>query len=153
MKYYDDMGPGKGNCTFGIGALVHRGPCSAEELVKTITDTQVEVAFDLRGAQAEQAIERNVHVALTQAQCDALVSLTFNRRPSGSFRAYELINAGNLQGAANWIASLTHVMVRKNGRAVSVVAPGLIQRRIEESAPFRTARYCARFSACCRSSL
>lgn len=137
MKYYDDMGPGKGNCTFGIGSLVHRGPCTAEELATKVTDGQVEAAFAARVRDAERAIDRNVTVPLTQAQYDALVSLTFNRGPTGAYRAYELINAGDLQGAANWISTLVKVSVQKKGKRVAVKAGGLVQRRAEESAPFR----------------
>lgn len=140
MKYYDDMGPGKGNCTFGIGALVHRGPCSAAELKTKVTDAQVEAAFVSRVAEAERAIARNVKVELTQAQFDALVSLTFNRGPTGAFHAFELVNTGDLQGAANWISTLVQVKVKKNGHWATVTAPGLVQRRAEESAPFRIAK-------------
>ncbi len=137
MKYYDDMGPGKGNCTFGIGSLVHRGPCSTQELATKVTDTQVEAAFSARVGDAERAIGRNVTVPLTQAQFDALVSFTFNRGPSGAYHAYELINAGDLQGAANWITTLVKVTLQKNGKRTTVTAAGLVQRRAEESAPFR----------------
>lgn len=32
FNYYDGMGPGKGNCTWGPGILAHRGPCAANEV-------------------------------------------------------------------------------------------------------------------------
>lgn len=133
MKYYDDMGPGKRNCTFGIGSLVHRGPCSTQELATKVTDAQVEAAFSARMGDAERAIGRNVTVPLTHA----LVSFTFNRGPSGAYHAYELINAGDLQGTANWITTLVKVTLQKNGKRTTVTAAGLVQRRAEESAPFR----------------
>lgn len=137
MAYYDDMGPGKGNCTFGIGALVHRGPCSTVELARKVTEVEVESEFVARVSEAERAVARNVKATLTQAQFDALVSFTYNRGPTGAFHAYELLNAGNFEGAASWISGLFHVKVKKKGRWVVIVAPGLIQRRAEESAPFR----------------
>jgi lysozyme len=140
LKNYDDMGPGVGNCTFGVGALLHRGPCSELELAATVTEAQVEAAYSARVADAERAVARNLTATLTQAQFDALVSLTFNRGPRGAYHAYELINAGDLQGAADWIATLVEVRVRKDGREVSVEAPGLVRRRAEESAPFRRPR-------------
>ena len=103
------------------------------------TDALVEAAFVARVADAERAVERNVKVPLTQAQCDALVSLTFNRGLSGSFRAYQLINNGKMQEAATWISSLVHVKVKQKGHWKAVKAAGLVQRRTEESAPFRAA--------------
>jgi lysozyme len=87
---------------------------------------------------AEQAVGRRVKVALTQAQFDALVSYTFSRGAHGASGAYELINAQNFAGAAKEISSKTGVrMKNKAGKFVHVVAPGLIARRAEESAPFR----------------
>jgi lysozyme len=139
MKYYDDLGPGKGNCSWGIGMKEHRGPCTAEELSRKVTEEQVATGFGQRVRDAERAVERNVKVQLTQAQFDALVSLTFNRGPTGAFHAYELLNAGDFDGAANWIATLTSSKVKKKGHWVSVLVPGLIPRRAEESAPFRNA--------------
>lgn len=137
MKYYDDLGPGKGNCSWGIGMMEHRGPCTAGELARKVTEEQVTTGFAQRIRDAERAVERNVNVKLTQAQFDALVSLTFNRGATGAFHAYMLINAGNFDGAANWISTLISSKVKKNGHWVSVLVPGLIPRRAEESAPFR----------------
>lgn len=137
MKYYGDMGKGKGNCTFGIGTLVHRGPCNTAELATTVTDAQVEGAFSASVRDAERAINRNVTVPLTQAQFDSLVSFTFNRGSTGAYHAFELINAGDMQGAADWITTLVNVTIQKKGKRVTVRAAGLIQRRAEESAPFR----------------
>jgi hypothetical protein len=42
FKYYDDMGTGKGNCTWGPGILAHRGPCSKEELARPVSAAAVE---------------------------------------------------------------------------------------------------------------
>jgi lysozyme len=36
-RYYDDGGrPGRGNCTWGIGTLAHRGACTDEELKRSV---------------------------------------------------------------------------------------------------------------------
>lgn len=32
LKYYNDMGRNKGNCTWGIGFYAHKGVCTPEEL-------------------------------------------------------------------------------------------------------------------------
>jgi GH24 family phage-related lysozyme (muramidase) len=119
--------------------LEHRGPCTAQELAKKVSDEQIDDGFAIRVRDAEKAVERNVKTELTQDQFDALVSLTFNRGATGSSHAYQLINAGDFDGAAIWIATLTRCKVRRKDRWVSVLAPGLIQRRAEESAPFRNA--------------
>jgi GH24 family phage-related lysozyme (muramidase) len=134
-NYYDDMGPGKGNCTWGAGILAHRGPCSKDELKKPVSQAEVEAEFSRRVAKAERAVRRNVtNQSLTQAQFDALVSLTYNAGAQGASDTYELVDSGDLKGAAANIASMIKTTV--NGQ--KVIARGLIPRRAEESAPFRS---------------
>lgn len=136
MRYYDDMGKGKGNCTMGIGHLIHKNPCTAEELVIKVTDEDVMRGFhsDLRAA--ENAVNRNVKVSLTQEQFDGLVSYTYNRGPTGAMAAFHLINAGDLQGAATEMKKRVTVKVKKKGKMVTESAAGLVARRAEETAPF-----------------
>jgi GH24 family phage-related lysozyme (muramidase) len=133
-NYYDDMGPGKGNCTWGPGILAHRGPCTKDELVKAVSSAEVEAEFSRRVAKAEREVRSHVQKqALTQDQFDALVSLTYNAGARGSRGTYKLIEKGDLTGAAANIATMTKTTV--SGK--QVVAKGLISRRAEESAPFR----------------
>lgn len=139
MKYYDDGGPGRGNCTWGIGTKAHTGPCTKEELVREVTDPDVEREFTSRLREAERGVERNVKVELTQAQFDALVSLAYNVRVRGSLPVYELLNSGDFEGAANYIAGMTRAKQKRKGKWKEVVLRGLIPRRLEESAPFRSA--------------
>lgn len=139
MKYYDDGGPGRGNCTWGIGTKAHRGPCTKEELSRKVTDADIEREFTSRLHVAEQGVERNVKVQLTQAQFDALVSLTYNAGVAGSSKVFELINAGDFEGAANKIAGMTYGHEVRKGKRVKVRYRGLIPRRAEEAAPFRKA--------------
>lgn len=140
MGYYDHGGPGKGNCTFGIGTLAHHGPCSPDELAKKVTESEVESAFVSRVRDAERAIERNIKVELTQAQFDALVSFTFNRGPRGASAVYKLVNERNFSGAASRISSEIYGHELRRGVKVKVLYRGLIPRRAEESAPFRGTR-------------
>ena len=133
-KYYNDMGKNKGHCTWGAGILAHKGVCSEEELNRKVSAASVDIEFERRVAEAERAVRRNVIVELNQAQFDALVSLTFNTGAWGANGTYGYINRGDFAGAASNISSMTKVRV--NGK--KVVAPGLIKRRAEESAPFRT---------------
>ena len=139
MKYYDDGGRGRGNCTWGIGTKAHNGPCSAVELARSVTDADMETAFASRLREAERGVDRHVTVPLTQAQYDALVSLTYNAGVRGAKRVYKLLNEGNFQGAANEISSMTSGHELREGKRVVVFYSGLIPRRRAESAPFRNA--------------
>lgn len=136
MAYYDDMGPGKGNCTVGYGSLVHRNPCTPEELRTPVTEDQIQKYFSADLAEAERAVRRNVDTRLTQAQYDALVSYTFNRGATGARSVFKLVNAGDLHGAGVEIRKSVMVRIRKNGKLLYVRAGGLVDRRSEESAPF-----------------
>lgn len=137
MKYYDDGGPGRGNCTWGIGTKAHNGPCTAEELARKVTNDDVEREFLARVRVAESGVLRNVKIQLTQAQFDALVSLAYNAGIYGSRRVFELVNAGDFEAAARVIASMTHGHERRNGKRVKVHYRGLGLRRAEEAAAFR----------------
>lgn len=139
MKYYDDGGPGRGNCTWGIGTKEHNGPCTARELARKVTDSDIESEFLSRLKVAESGVGRNVKVELTQAQFDALVSLTYNVGVHGSLPVFELLNAGDFEGAANYIANMTRARQMRKGKLEHVILRGLVPRRREESAPFRNA--------------
>jgi lysozyme len=137
MKYYDDGGPGRGHCTWGIGTLAHRGPCKQDELEREVTEEQIEYVFATKVKEAERAVDRNVKVELSQAQFDALVSFTYNRGVGGTAPVYALLNGGDFQGAANRISNEKYSRQKRNGKMVRVLLRGLIPRRAEESEPFR----------------
>lgn len=135
--YYNDGHGNRGHCTYGIGILVHRGPCTAEELRRPLTNAQIEASFASAIREAERAVRNGVtHQQLTQAQFDALVSYAFNTGARGARETFQRVDRGDLQGAANTIMSNTYS--RQHGRRVFM--PGLVPRRREESAPFREAR-------------
>ena len=136
FNYYDDMGPGKGNCTWGPGILAHKGVCTKEELASPVSAAAVEAEFSRRVAEAEAGVVRHVRKQkLPQDQFDALVSLTYNAGVYGSHVVYALVESGRAAEAAAQIRSMTSTHV--NGK--KVVARGLIPRRAEESAPFQAA--------------
>lgn len=138
MKYYDDGGrPGRGNCTWGIGTKSHNGPCSKSELARVVTDTDIEREFQLRLRVAERGVDQKVNVELTQAQFDALVSLTYNTGVRGAQPVYDLLNKGDFDRAANYIATMTTTRQKRKGKYMQVTLRGLVTRRMEESAPFR----------------
>lgn len=136
-NYYDDGGkPGVGNCTWGAGILAHLGPCTKDEIGKKVSQAAVDAEYARRVAVAERGVRRNVRKhALTQEQFDALVSLTYNAGVSGSYHVFRRVEKGELTQAAASISRMTTAKV--NGK--HVLARGLIARRAEESAPFRSA--------------
>jgi lysozyme len=136
FNYYDDMGPGKGNCTWGPGILAHKGACTKKELASAMSAAAVEAEFARRLGEAESGVIRQVRVQkLSQDQFDALVSLTYNAGVHGARNVYTLVDTGRPAEAAAQIRMMTSTHV--NGK--KVVARGLISRRAEESAPFDAA--------------
>jgi len=134
LKYYNDMGKNKGNCTWGIGFYVHRGVCTPDELKQKVTESAVEIEYVKRVAEAERRVKTKVKVKLNQAQFDAIVSFTYNTANVTNDRVYQALNDNNFEAAAQRISEANKVRV--NGKLK--LAPGLIKRRVEESAPFRT---------------
>lgn len=137
-NYYNDMGKNKGHCTWGAGILAHRGVCIAEELSRKVSISMIDQEFTRRVSEAERSVRKNIKVKLTQDQFDALCSLTYNSGATGAYDTYVFVNAGDFAGAADNIAKRIKVKVKKGKKFVLVIAPGLIKRREEESAPFRT---------------
>lgn len=138
-SYYDDGGkPGRGNCTWGVGTLAHKGPCSVAELKAKVDVNQVEAAFASGIADAESAVCRHVTKrALSQNQFDALVSFVYNVGATGAGNVLSLVDGGDFKGAAEAISRTIYMTVRSRRGAKKVIAHGLIPRRAEESAPFR----------------
>ena len=133
LRYYNDMGQHKGNCTWGIGFYVHKGVCSKEELERKVNVASIEVEYAKRVAEAERRVRLKVNKSLNQDQFDALVSFTYNTRSATNQRVFDALNAGNVAGAADIMSSAVNVKI--DGKAK--LARGLIIRRAEESAPFR----------------
>jgi lysozyme len=136
LKYYNDMGKNKGNCTWGPGFLAHKGVCSEDELVKKVAATSISIEYAKRVAEAERMVKVKVSVPLNQAQFDALCSLTYNAGPTVAKDVYRYINQGDFSGAASAISKMVKVSVKEGGKKKLVLAPGLIKRRAEEAAPF-----------------
>lgn len=136
-RYYNDMGKTKGNCTWGAGMLAHKGICSEDELKQKVSANLVDLEFERRVAEAERLVRRKTSVALNQAQFDALCSLTYNAGIKATRGTYDLVNQGDFAGAAANMSRMIKVEIHDGGKKKYVIAPGLIKRRAEESAPFR----------------
>jgi GH24 family phage-related lysozyme (muramidase) len=139
MRYYNDMGKNRGNCTWGAGFLAHKGVCSAEELQLKVSAPSIDIEYAKRVAEAERRVRRKVTVPLNQAQFDALVSFTYNTSNIANQRVYDRVNSGDFAKTAEAISDAVKVDVGGGKKKKFVLAPGLIRRRVEESAPFRAA--------------
>lgn len=141
MRYYNDA-PVNGNCTWGIGTLAHLGPCTAEELRRTVTADEVNVALRTRVQDAERTVRATVtDHRLTQAQFDAAVSFAYNSTVQNTRQALGPANQGDMAAVAQHMRR--NVMVTPRGANGRPVGPprlnqGLVNRRQRESAPFRT---------------
>jgi GH24 family phage-related lysozyme (muramidase) len=138
-RYYNDMGKQKGNCTWGPGLLAHKGICSEHELKQKVNTKLVDFEFERRVAEAERLVRRKTKVALNQAQFDSMCSLTYNAGLKATRGTYDLVNQGDFSSAAANISRMIKVEINEGGKKKYVIAPGLIRRRAEESAPFRVA--------------
>jgi lysozyme len=117
----------------------HLRPCTDEELKTKVGAAEVEAAFASRIAEAERAIRRNVsRQTLNQNQFDALVSFVYNVGAHGAKATFKRVDAGDFQAAAMGIAQSNKMWIKTKHGPKLVLARGLIQRREEESAPFRT---------------
>lgn len=92
---YDDGGPGKGNCTIGIGHLIHLGPCqgwaSEQPFNGGITKQQAYELLKKDIVSYEEVVKRFCRVNLTQNQFDALVDFCYNTG-GGYPRVWEFVN-------------------------------------------------------------
>ncbi len=142
--YYNDA---VHNCTYGVGTLAHLGPCTSQELLTPVSDDQLATGLQHGIGIAERAVRRNVrgHI-LTQQQFDALVSFTYNVGAGGARHVLRQVNTGHLSNAAGTMTRYSHATVYgpngqperdANGHIITRVLPGLVSRRVEESAPFR----------------
>ena len=128
-----------GNCTFGIGHLVHLGPIDGRseeaEFSGDFSRSDVYKLFLERDAPRFEEIVRNgVQVPLYQSEYDALISFVYNVGPGaldpGESTLARLLNDGDYTGAADQFGRWVHADQR--------VLPGLVKRRAAEAALFRS---------------
>lgn len=120
LKTYDD---GTGVLTIGYG---HTSAAGLPKVFRgqTISDAECDAILAADLAAVERDVESIIHVPMTQAEFDALVSFHFN---TGALRRGSIddkINAGNIAGAMDTLLQYDHA----GGR----VMPGLTRRRQAE---------------------
>ncbi|NYH24969.1 glycoside hydrolase family protein [Paraburkholderia bryophila] len=139
MRYYNDA-PKHGNCTWGIGTLAYLGPCTQEELARTVLPEQANAVLQSRVRDAELAVKAVVtQHELTQAQFDAAVSFAYNSSRQNTVDALTPANTGNMKAVA--AKMMLNVMITPRDSSGRRVGParasgGLRNRRQRESAPF-----------------
>ncbi len=111
-----------GKPTIGYGHLIKAG----EDFSNGVTEEQATELLQQDVAWAEQTVNDNVQVPLTQNQFDALVDFTYNLGPKAfeDSTLLKLVNQGNMDAAADQFPLWVH--------AGGVVQPGLVTRRQAE---------------------
>lgn len=139
-SYYNDPAD---NCTYGVGTLVHFGPCTAAELHTQVTSQQITTSLNSALDDAQRTIKNHVkNTQLTQDQFDALTSFVYNRGAGGSRHVLKLIDEGKLDEAGRDMQQIIYGTVKnkKTGKKVKQILPGLVTRRNYEAGPFRTTK-------------
>ena len=143
---YDDGGiPGKGNCTIGIGHLVHLGPTTQADRQKWGSLSLASALHLLYVDVQRNCIEplrASLRVSLTTGQVDALCSLAFNCGPGSLASGHVVMNAVNskphrwqLVAMRQWHARVQTAMLEW------AVPPELRRRRLSEARLFATGKY------------
>ncbi|MFT4270842.1 MAG: glycoside hydrolase family protein [Pantoea sp.] len=138
-RYYNDLGPHAGNCTWGVGTLAHFGTCTEAELKTVVTTKDINAALSRHVHLVERYIRKRVsHTKLTQAQFDALVSFSYNVGNPAS--VMESADKGDMESVRKKMLQYIYIYKHdarghKVGRP-KILAP-LYHRRLEESAPFK----------------
>jgi len=139
---YDDS---QGNCTVGVGHLVHKGPTSADDRNHWGTIT-LPHALALLQADAHRngldAVRSSVKAPLTQGQIDALISLCFNCGPGALAPGHAIATAVNSKPTRWNPAAMNAWRARVTDAFMQWANPTeLTRRRQSEAALFRTGKY------------
>jgi GH24 family phage-related lysozyme (muramidase) len=139
MHYYNDA-PVNGNCTWGVGTLAHYGPCTQEEMQRTVLPQQVDAILQQRVLEAERIVRATVRQQqLTQAQFDAAVSFAYNSTTRNIRDALSPANTGNMTEVVRQMRQNVMIVPRDrqgNRLGSARVSPGLVHRREREVQPF-----------------
>ena len=135
---YDDPA---GHCTIGFGHLVHNGNCdgsatSEKEFLGGISRDQAFELLKSDVAIAEQDVNSQVTVPLTQSQFDALVSFAYNL--GGGNLATMLSDSGLNEGQYDAVPQELNRWIYGTVNGKKQVLPGLRTRRLDEGTLFQS---------------
>jgi GH24 family phage-related lysozyme (muramidase) len=139
---YDDS---RGNCTIGVGHLVHTGPTTGGDRHHWGAITR-EHALALLQADAHRTgivpIEQSIHVPLKQSQIDALMSLCFNCGGGALAPGHAVATAVNSK-PKRWNVAKMRAWRQRVSEAIMQWSnpPELRRRRESEAYLFRTGKY------------
>ena len=132
-RYYNDSA---NHCTYGVGLLAHPGPCTPDELRRTVNPQQAQREFQRRLDEAAQRVRDLVpNRRLTQNQFDAMTSAVFNTRNTDNETFLGYANSGNDQAVLQMLGGIIHTHNHDaHGHPVgpAVVSRGLVRRRAYE---------------------
>lgn len=137
-KAYRDPGPSGLPITIGIGTTYYSTGTSAAakygarpvRLGDVLTRTQAEECFAVVMDERERLVAQKLKAPVTQGMYDALISFYYNLAPDSWPQQIDRCNAGNYEECA---ASFDKYVM-----ADGVQLPGLVNRRNEEEALFRS---------------
>ncbi|HEV7515277.1 MAG TPA: glycoside hydrolase family protein [Thermoanaerobaculia bacterium] len=110
LHYYNDTA---NNCTYGVGTLAHHGPCTAAELRRPVTLSEVNTQLAPRVNSAAAAVRQGVpDQPLTQEQFDALVSFVYNTGARGARATLDAANRGASSEVVHQIKSNVYIHPR-----------------------------------------
>lgn len=126
-----------GQCTIGTGHLVHKGNCNGKDpgeqgFLNGITEDQALELLRSDVAVAEQAVNSQLIVPLTQSQYDALVDFAYNE--GSGHLATMLSDCGLNQGHYDAVPQELNKWVYGRGQ----ILPGLVTRRSDEGTLFQS---------------
>lgn len=125
--------------TIGYGSTQYLNGSPIKPGDKLADEKQASELFANTLVKYENAVNKNVHVALTQNQFDALTSFTYNAG-IGALQQSTLLkklNANDYAGAAAWFAPWNKITDPKTGKKIP--SDTLTKRRAKEAALFSKA--------------
>jgi lysozyme len=129
------------NCTVGIGDLLHKGPCTDDELKTPITASTAQKKFDAKVTEAAGYVRKKVaDQSLTQAQFDALTSFVYNVGVGNAQPVLSEANKGKLADVPGKMQNFHLVSIKdpKTGKVTYQTSQGLVTRREDEVGLFNT---------------